>query len=197
MPRWRHALRRRSQRTRLNWARFPTTDRPLCTALPGSAPILRRALLCVTSDLRQEPYAVIPLVRIRAGGGQQWPSLPRPHFWTAARRRCARCTTARSAARRASKQSPADHRPLQEKPAAATHWSTRSMAAAMGMSEFTVVLRIWHAHYSNHTWSRLFKNPRPKGGIFLPIGETLRLIFTLNQNKTTLGSPARLCQNIE
>jgi hypothetical protein len=27
---------------------------------------------------RQEPYAVIPLVRICAGGGQQCPSLPRP-----------------------------------------------------------------------------------------------------------------------
>ena len=29
-------------------------------------------------DLRQEPDAVTPLVRICAGGGQQWPSLPRP-----------------------------------------------------------------------------------------------------------------------
>ncbi len=29
-------------------------------------------------DLRQEPYAVTPHVRICAGGGQQWPSLPRP-----------------------------------------------------------------------------------------------------------------------
>ena len=26
---------------------------------------------------REEPYAVVPLVRICAGGGQQWPSLPR------------------------------------------------------------------------------------------------------------------------
>jgi len=33
----------------------------------------------------------------------------------------------------------------QEKPAAATHWSTRSMAAAVGVSEATV-RRIWHAH---------------------------------------------------
>jgi transposase len=32
-----------------------------------------------------------------------------------------------------------------EKPAAATHWSTRSMAAAVGVSEATV-RRIWHAH---------------------------------------------------
>jgi len=29
-------------------------------------------------DLRQEPYAVTLHVRICAGGGQQWPSLPRP-----------------------------------------------------------------------------------------------------------------------
>ena len=33
----------------------------------------------------------------------------------------------------------------QEKPVAATHWSTRSMAAAVGVSEATV-RRIWHAH---------------------------------------------------
>jgi len=33
----------------------------------------------------------------------------------------------------------------QEKPAAATHWSTRTMAAAVGVSEATV-RRIWHAH---------------------------------------------------
>jgi transposase len=33
----------------------------------------------------------------------------------------------------------------QEKPPAATHWSTRSMAAAVGVSEATV-RRIWHAH---------------------------------------------------
>lgn len=33
----------------------------------------------------------------------------------------------------------------QEKPANATHWSTRSMAAAAGISDSSV-LRIWHAH---------------------------------------------------
>lgn len=33
----------------------------------------------------------------------------------------------------------------QEKPAASTHWSTRTMAAAMGVSEATV-RRVWHAH---------------------------------------------------
>jgi transposase len=36
-------------------------------------------------------------------------------------------------------------RTTQETPASATHWSTRSMAAAVGVSGSTV-LRIWHAH---------------------------------------------------
>ena len=31
--------------------------------------------------------------------------------------------------------------------------------------------------------SSCLENPRPKGGIFLPFGETLPLIFTLNQNR--------------
>ena len=46
--------------------------------LSSSASLSGTALLCVTSNLRQEPYAVTLHVRIRAGGGQQWPSLPRP-----------------------------------------------------------------------------------------------------------------------
>src|ERR1039458_1057225 len=37
------------------------------------------------------------------------------------------------------------HKTTQEKPAHATHWSTRSMAAAVGLSEATV-RRIWHRH---------------------------------------------------
>jgi transposase len=37
------------------------------------------------------------------------------------------------------------HKTTQEKPFNATHWSTRTMAAAMGLSE-TTVRRIWHAH---------------------------------------------------
>jgi transposase len=37
------------------------------------------------------------------------------------------------------------HKTTQEKPANATHWSTRTMAAAMGLSEATV-RRIWHKH---------------------------------------------------
>src|ERR1700746_3498058 len=36
-------------------------------------------------------------------------------------------------------------RTTQSKPANATHWSTRTMAAEMGISEATV-RRIWHAH---------------------------------------------------
>ncbi len=37
------------------------------------------------------------------------------------------------------------HKTTQEKPCNATHWSTRSMAAATGLSE-TTVRRIWHAN---------------------------------------------------
>ncbi len=37
------------------------------------------------------------------------------------------------------------HKTTQEKPVHATHWSTRSMAAAVGLSEATV-RRIWHKH---------------------------------------------------
>jgi transposase len=44
----------------------------------------------------------------------------------------------------------------QEKPENATHWSTRSMAAVMGMSEATV-RRIWHAHGLKPHLVRSFK----------------------------------------
>jgi len=44
----------------------------------------------------------------------------------------------------------------QEKPAAATHWSTRTMAAAAGVSEATV-RRIWHAHGLKPHLTRTFK----------------------------------------
>jgi transposase len=37
------------------------------------------------------------------------------------------------------------HKTTQSKPENATHWSTRTMAAAMGVSEATV-RRVWHAH---------------------------------------------------
>jgi transposase len=37
------------------------------------------------------------------------------------------------------------HKTTQEKPAHATHWSTRTMAAAVDLSEATV-RRIWHKH---------------------------------------------------
>lgn len=44
----------------------------------------------------------------------------------------------------------------QEKPPAATHWSTRLMAAAVGVSEATV-RRIWHAHGLKPHLVRTFK----------------------------------------
>jgi transposase len=44
----------------------------------------------------------------------------------------------------------------QEKPAQATHWSTRTMAAAVGVSEATV-RRIWHAHGLKPHLGRTFK----------------------------------------
>src|SRR5664279_605992 len=37
------------------------------------------------------------------------------------------------------------HKTTQFKPANATHWSTRTMAAEMGISQ-TTVRRVWHAH---------------------------------------------------
>ena len=44
----------------------------------------------------------------------------------------------------------------QEKPPAATHWSTRTMAAAAGVSESTV-RRIWHTHGLKPHLARTFK----------------------------------------
>jgi transposase len=44
----------------------------------------------------------------------------------------------------------------QDKPASATHWSTRTMAAAVGVSE-TTVRRIWHAHGLKPHLLRTFK----------------------------------------
>lgn len=53
-------------------------------------------------------------------------------------------------------------RTTQEKPADATHWSTRTMAAAAGLSEKSV-RRIWHKHGLKPHLSRTFKisNDRP------------------------------------
>jgi len=48
---------------------------------------------------------------------------------------------------------------LQQKPAHATHWSTRSMAAAAGISEASV-RRIWHAHGLKPHRVRTFKLSR-------------------------------------
>ena len=48
------------------------------------------------------------------------------------------------------------HKTTQEKPTAATHWSTRTMAVAVGVSAATV-RRIWHAHGLKPHLSRTFK----------------------------------------
>ena len=48
------------------------------------------------------------------------------------------------------------NRTTQEKPPAATHWSTRTMAAAAGVSESTV-RRIWHTHGLKPHLARTFK----------------------------------------
>ena len=44
----------------------------------------------------------------------------------------------------------------QEKPVNATHWSTRSLAAAVGLSEATV-RRIWHKQGLKPHWVETFK----------------------------------------
>jgi len=48
------------------------------------------------------------------------------------------------------------HKTTQEKPTAATHWSTRTMAVAVGVSAATV-RRIWHANGLKPHLSRTFK----------------------------------------
>jgi transposase len=48
------------------------------------------------------------------------------------------------------------HKTTREKPFNATHWSTRTMAAAMGLSE-TTVRRIWHANGLKPHLVRTFK----------------------------------------
>jgi hypothetical protein len=75
---WYKALRRRSQRTRLNWARM---DRITKRWLPPARPrhpfpiVSNRALR--RQNPRQEPSAVIPHAGICAGGRPQGRSLPR------------------------------------------------------------------------------------------------------------------------
>ena len=51
----------------------------------------------------------------------------------------------------------------QEKPEAATHWSTRSMAKAMGVSKDTVQ-RVWAAHGLKPHLTRNFKLSNPRQG---------------------------------
>jgi len=57
---------------------FQSDHRPIRSPCPGIASLPGSALQSVTSHLWQEPYAVIPLVRICAGGGPKGSSLPRP-----------------------------------------------------------------------------------------------------------------------
>jgi len=61
-------------------ARLGTTEadlRPVASSPANSTSLPRRAFR--RSYPREEPYAVIPPVRICAGGDQRWSSLPRPH----------------------------------------------------------------------------------------------------------------------
>lgn len=74
----RHALLRRSQRHRLPWVRFNRLAQryiPYCRMLQ---PYPAQRFAASRPPLRQEPYAVIPQVRICAGGAGQPASLPRP-----------------------------------------------------------------------------------------------------------------------
>ncbi|WP_418202200.1 group II intron reverse transcriptase/maturase [Anaerohalosphaera lusitana] len=77
---WFRALRRRSQRSRMTWSRmYKLMDRWLPKPrILHAYPQAR--LKAARYDPRQEPYAVIPHVRICAGGCEQSQSLPRPHF---------------------------------------------------------------------------------------------------------------------
>jgi hypothetical protein len=68
---------RRSQRHWLNWSRFNHLTRKYVRHAAFGIPIRRSVSL--RHVLRQEPYAVTLHVRIYAGGGRQWPSLPRPN----------------------------------------------------------------------------------------------------------------------
>jgi hypothetical protein len=70
---WRRILR--SQRRKPPWETTETDLRPVASSPANSTSLSRRAL---RSYPREEPYAVIPLVRICAGGDQRWLSLPRP-----------------------------------------------------------------------------------------------------------------------
>jgi hypothetical protein len=65
---WRHALLRRSQRHRLRWDGF---NRLATRFLPYSRKLHPdpEQRFSMRRHLRQEPYAVVPLVRISAGSG--------------------------------------------------------------------------------------------------------------------------------
>ena len=70
---WHRALRRRSQRTRLNWERMNRLADPVAAPGPDHAPLAERAVR--RPHPRQEPSAVIPLAGICAGGRPQGRSL--------------------------------------------------------------------------------------------------------------------------
>src|SRR6516165_1789566 len=55
-----------------------STGSPLALYRTRESCIPTRSSGSMRHNLRQEPYAVVPLVRICAGGGGQLPSLPQP-----------------------------------------------------------------------------------------------------------------------
>jgi hypothetical protein len=76
---WFKALRRRSQRNRLNWERMGRLANrwlPPARNVHPFPEVRSRGALC-RQDLRQEPSAGIPLAGICAGGGPKGPSLTR------------------------------------------------------------------------------------------------------------------------
>jgi hypothetical protein len=64
---WKRALSRRSQRARVDWRRMRTLADRLAASTSHSSPLASGPLR--RKEPRQEPSAVVPLARIRAGGG--------------------------------------------------------------------------------------------------------------------------------
>ena len=73
---WHQSIRRRSQHCRMTWSRFRKLLQRWIPFPRLVHPHPRVRFLAKHPG--QEPYAVTPHARICAGGGQQWPSLPRP-----------------------------------------------------------------------------------------------------------------------
>jgi hypothetical protein len=72
---WYKALRRRSQRTRINWTADEPDREPMATTRPRETPLPRRTLS--RPYPRQEPSALAAHAGICAGGRPQGRSLPR------------------------------------------------------------------------------------------------------------------------